>query len=320
MCKDSDNFDFVAFPYSVNNQYITSLSARRGKKSGYADIEITAVDDLYLGSGFCHYENGKGIIGETQTFIPASSLKGAVRQVARASSESCIPLDRIDVPVLDGNGEVVTTNRNGMTVNKSLKGQPFLTCGQKRKCNATPDKDGKIQVCIVCDMFGAMSLASKVRFTDLQMRKGKTETVSVPVRFSPHTEADNYWYRDDENDRNIYYKGYKFYYTKCNEREEPKKEKVTVIKSGAVFKGRVYFKNLFDDQLELLLHSLGAGKNISLKLGGYKADGFGTVNAVCEKLVVNDKKENAFQIAKKFVDKNKDYLEELESILEYREN
>ncbi len=307
------NYDFVPFPASVKNTYITDMKKRRGNNSGYAEIEITTVDNLYIGSGFSHYEAGKGILSETQKIIPASSLKGAVRQIARAVSDGCIPQDKMEIPVFDRKGDTVKEVRRGITVNKAEKKPPLLTAKQRKKC----DVKDKTEICIICDMFGTMSLGSKVRFTDLKAEKCPTETVKMPQQFSPNTASDDYWYIGDDN--KPYYKGYKFYYTYCEPRDVQRNETVSVIRKNVIFKGRVYFNDLFDDQLELLLYSLGVGKNISLKLGGYKADGFGTVKTSCTELIVNDKKRNAYELANKYAKDNADILEEIEDILCYRE-
>ncbi|MBO5266016.1 MAG: hypothetical protein IJZ65_04910 [Ruminiclostridium sp.] len=307
------NYDFVPFPASVKNTYITDMKKRRGNNSGYAEIEITTVDNLYIGSGFSHYEAGKGILSETQKIIPASSLKGSVRQIARAVSDGCIPQDKMEIPVFDRKGDTVKEVRRGITVNKAEKKPPLLTAKQRKKC----DVKDKTEICIICDMFGTMSLGSKVRFTDLKAEKCPTETVKMPQQFSPNTASDDYWYIGDDN--KPYYKGYKFYYTYCEPREVQRNETVSVIRKNVTFKGRVYFNDLFDDQLELLLYSLGVGKNISLKLGGYKADGFGTVKTSCTELIVNDKKRNAYELANKYAKDNADILEEIEDILCYRE-
>ena len=303
------NYDFVPFPASVNNKFVTSLSKRRGNNSGYAAIEITAVDNLFLGSGFCSFGgNNTGIISETQNFIPGASLKGAVRQIARAASEACIPQDRIEIPKFD--------NRGNRIFGKPDNGAPLLTAKQSRKCFVKPDDNGNVSICIVCDMFGAMSLGSKVRFTDFTAEKCGNELIRVPQQFSPHTDSGEYWYFDENK---AFYKGYKFYYTDCEERNLTANKTISAVKKNTVFKGKVFFNNLFDEQLELLLYSLGAGQNISLKLGGFKADGFGTVKTKCTELIVNGKSRQASEIAKKYASDNSGYLNELEEILAYRE-
>lgn len=330
-----DNYDFVPFPSKVNNTYITDIKKRHGNNSGYAEIEITTVDNLYIGSGFSHYETGKGILSETQKIIPASSLKGAVRQIARAVSDGCIPQDKIEVPVFGSDGNRIKKpnhkkinfavyNAKNERILKLYKGfnfdslSSFLAKEQLKKCTIKFDENEKklmTNICIVCDMFGAMSLGSKIRFTDFEKQNCLTEIVKAPQQFSPDTASEKYWKRENGK---ISYKGYKFYKTTCDKRPEGK-QPITAIKKGTTFKGRVYFKDLFDDQLELLLYSLGVGKNISLKLGGYKADGFGTVKTSCTELIVNDEKRNAYELANKYAKDNADILEKIEDILCYRE-
>jgi len=310
----------VPFPYEVKTDFVTSLSKRRGKLSGYADIEITTVDNLYIGSGFSEFR-GNCIVSQTQTIIPASSLKGAVRQVARASSEACIPMNKIQVPVLY-NGETRIVQDHGRRVVKYEYSSPRVTENQKHHCVPKPDEDGNIQVCIVCDMFGAMSLGSKVRFTDMQAEKCSLVQLPVPQQFSPSTATSNYWDLDDH--KNAVYYGYKFYYTDCEPRDLSKNESIEAVSKNVTFKGRVFFKDLFEKQLQLLMFSLGVGKHISLKLGGYKADGFGTVKTRCTQLMVNNKETDAKALADKYASDNDDIISppemvSIKDILKYRE-
>lgn len=326
-----DNYDFVPFPSSVNNTYVNDIQNRRGPNSGYAEIEITTVDNLYIGSGFSHYESGKGILSETQKIIPASSLKGAVRQVARAVSDGCIPQDKIAVPVFKGDGSRIikpdyrkikypvfdANNRRIYNLRKGFNMNPisvFLLNEQRKVCSINWDKYKKkqeINLCIVCDMFGRMSIGSKVRFTDFKAEECSTESVDVTSQFSPDTAAEKYWER--KNGR-ILYKGYKFYKTVCENRSG-NLQSISAIKKNVAFKGRVYFSNLTDEQLKLLLFSLGIGGNIFLKLGGYKADGLGTVKTTCSKLFLNGKEENPDKYAADYASKDTVRIKKLRSIL-----
>lgn len=281
------NYDFVRFPEKPYVKYITSLAKRNDasetRYSGYLELEIKTIDYLHIGSGFSRLDNRKLISEvsriEQTLIIPGSSLKGAVRQICRATSDGCIP------------------HESGVR----------LTSNQKAKCSL--EKEG-FHCCIVCDMFGGMSLGSKLRFTDLTAEKGRTESIPVRVQFSPKPNKGNYKNR-----------GYKFYYTICD-MEDCDTEEVEAVSEGIIFKGRIYFKWLDKKELCLLAHALGLAKNFSMKLGGYKNDELGTVETKCVKMIVNGKEEDAASYAKQYLkDYTNDVYEQildLQDIMEYR--
>lgn len=90
--------------------------------------------------------------------------------------------------------------------------------------------------------------------------------------------------------------GYKFYYLK-NDYHLPSKEPsgnyISTIKplENVKFRGKVYFKNLNDDELGLLLTAIEPFKNSLDNLGQGKPFGFGKVKITIEKLLM-DQNEN----------------------------
>lgn len=286
------NYSFVRFPEKPYVEYITSLAKRNDasetRYSGYLELEIKTIDYLHIGSGFSRLDNRKLISEVSRTeqtlIIPGSSLKGAVRQICRATSDGCIP-DEYGV---------------------------YRTSNQKAKCSL---KKEDFHCCIVCDMFGGMSLGSKLRFTDLTAEKGRTELIPVRVQFSPNANTDSY---QDDSHHTI---GYKFYYTICDI-EDCDTEDVEAVSEGIIFKGKIYFKWLDKKELCLLAHALGLAKNFSMKLGGYKNDGLGTVETKCVKMIVNGKEEDAVSYAENYL---KEYakevsvqIDDLKRIMEYQ--
>lgn len=286
------NYDFVRFPEKPYVKYITSLAKRNDasetRYSGYLELEIKTIDYLHIGSGFSRLDNRKLISEVSRTeqtlIIPGSSLKGAVRQICRATSDGCIPHE---------SGVRLTSNQNAKC---SLKKEDF-------------------HCCIVCDMFGGMSLGSKLRFTDLTAEKGRTESIPVRVQFSPNANTDSY---QDDSHHTI---GYKFYYTKCDA-ANGETENVEVVSKGVTFTGKIYFKWLNEEELCLLTHALSLAKNFSMKLGGYKNAGLGTVETKCVKMIVNGKEEDAASYAKQYLKDctNDEYkqIRDLQDIMEYQ--
>ena len=296
--NEPNNFDFVQF--LKPEYFIDSERKRKPDDSyyGYLEIEVKAVDDLFIGSGMSIMEK-EDIFAETmhedgKLIIPGSSLKGAVRHICRAVSESCIP----DAKISDEYKLECT----------------YQTRGNKKK----PPRQ---EVCIVCDMFGNKSLGSKIRFTDLTADNDDMVKKYVPQQFAPDKTTKNYKWENDGT-----HIGYKFYKTYCDKRNYSNGVAIKAAKAGTKFNGRVYFNYLYERELQLLLFALAQNHTFSLKLGGYKADGLGTVNIYCRKFVLKGEEQDpasARSFAQKYeqyVDEKYDgWLDKMIRILEYKE-
>lgn len=271
------NFDFVDFPKQVNTSHVDDIKKRRGAFSGVIRLQIKTVDLLYLGSGFVEYEENKGISSRSMTenkkaVIPGSSVKGAIRHVARAISDGCIP------------------NEKGLDLPHELN----------KKCRPTAAKDNPAHFCIICDMFGAMGLGSKISISDFTSECSDTVQCKVPAQFSPNINSGYY----KENGCHI---GYKFYFTNCESRSMLRHNTtIYAVPKGTVFTGDIRFTGLDKTELQLLMHSLGiGGEYFSHKLGGYRADGFGTVNFICTDFILNGQQcpaAEAVDLACQYVD------------------
>ncbi len=136
------------------------------------------------------------------------------------------------------------------------------SCSPDNRCKA----DNR---CIVCDTFGTLSFAGRVDFDDLKAPKDtKILSKSVPVPFMPKIKKE----------------GYKFYRKKdaptMNGNFAPKLYTVEAVGVGTVFTGRVYFRKVTEEELSLLVFSMGYTgneENFLPKLGGNRAHGFGSV-------------------------------------------
>ena len=295
------DFDFVDFPRRVNTRYLTNLHNRNGQFSGVISLDIAAVDRVYPGSGAVSFDPKKGLIAEPvkelgNAVILGSSVKGAVRHVARAVSDGCIPSE------------------------SDLR----LTREQKYHCTLESDKNNTpFSICIICDMFGMMGLAGKISFSDFVAKSAQYETCNVPRLFTPDI-TENYYYYDDG-----FHIGYKFYFTEKHKRNNDEERPIWInaVKSGTVFHGEVRFRGLDNTELQLLMFSLGIEKNaFSHKLGGYRAKGFGTVNFICTGWTLNGEHKTADDAAKlsyQYVSSCSDdcykRIDRLEKIMKYRE-
>ena len=80
---------------------------------------------------------------------------------------------------------------------------------------------------------------------------------------------------------------------------------VEVVNSGTVFKGRIHFKKLTEEQLSLLMYSLGlnekSNERINLKIGGFKNSGIGEVNIDVTRFDVRDLNKTPAALAGSYV-------------------
>jgi len=257
------NYAFVGFGepkyYIDDYKGINPFKDKENKDKiykGYIDIVITCVDNLYIGSGFSKLNNNNNnqLYNETikhgnEYIISGSSFKGAIRNIASAVSEACLPkLDKEE--------------KNKVTILEEN-----IDCKVRFDRNA---KEYKKKLCIVCDMFGAMGYASKIIIPDFKVKTADTEGLELNVQHGPEIN-DKYKNKDGSS------KGYKFYKTYCEKYDDTSQVRVNTVKKGSEFSGRIYFSNITEYQLSLLLFSMGIDESFDIKLGGYKNDGLGHV-------------------------------------------
>lgn len=279
------NYDFVSFGnpkyYIDDSKGVNPFKDKIYK--GYIDIVITCIDNLYIGSGFSTVNNNQ-LYNETikygnEYIIPGSSFKGAIRNIASAVSEACLP-------------KLSEEEKRKVTIPKG-----------DNKCNAQ-------KRCIVCDMFGAMNYASRLIIPDFKAETANTEVLELNVQHGPEIN-DKYKNKDGSS------KGYKFYKTYCKKYDDSNKVRVNTVEKDSVFSGRIYFSNISEDQLSLLLFSMGIDRTFDIKLGGYKNDGLGHV-----KIEIVDSKINVdktpLELAQEYPDKagnRKEQIKKLREIL-----
>ena len=154
-------FDFVPLPKRVNrkrpighDRYRETNTHTTGKIIG----TITALSPIYIGSGVIDIgQDGELIKTAVRTggnvVIPGSSLKGAIRSIVEAISESCIC-------------KVSRDTRYAMP-------REFSECRQKDR------------LCIACRMFGAMGFQSNIAIQDAPQIEGQVVTKRVPELYRP---------------------------------------------------------------------------------------------------------------------------------------
>lgn len=252
--------------------------------SGKILIRLTALTDISVLSGEL-IEEGRVAYAFARNgdkiIIPGSSLKGAVRTVAEAASHSC--------------GYVISydkKNRDKIQLKKNV-------CSE----------------CITCDMFGFLfhktSKKSKVSINDFIMTSGKVETKTAPSLFSPQVEKCI----EDEN-----IKGIKFYYH-GNGIAETGEIPTEVAVKDSTFKGEIFYKDLDEQQLGLLLFAIGGGEDsIQLKIGHNKPGYWGSVQTEILSFEVKEGEWKAESLIGQYVSQPEimENVEKLKEILCYK--
>ncbi|WP_054740995.1 RAMP superfamily CRISPR-associated protein [Cellulosilyticum ruminicola] len=137
--------------------------------------------------------------------------------------------------------------------------KPLMTSVNKEERNGT---------CIVCDVFGSMKIKGKVNFGQLLYVQGEQHISNLPnLKETTMLEGGKLW-------------AYKFYH-------HGKHVKVgnmphEVMKEKTIFKGKISYMNLTEEELMLLCFSLGLSGDIQPKLGYGKPGYYGSVKISSE--------------------------------------
>ena len=126
--------------------------------TGQIQGTIEALSPIHIGSGIIDLGQDVELIKTVvrtsgNVVIPGSSLKGAIRSVVEAISESCV---------------CKVSNRIRRAVPRN-----FAECCQKE------------QVCIACRMFGAMGFQGNIAIQDARQTEGKIVAMRVPELYAP---------------------------------------------------------------------------------------------------------------------------------------
>ncbi len=132
--------------------------------SGQIIGTIEALSPIHIGSGIIDHAENVGITDQNvkliktvvrigdNVVIPGSSLKGAIRSIVEAISESCVC-------------------KTASEVKNRLK--------QYRECN------NKTKLCVACRMFGAMGFQGNIAIQDAPQVEEQTETEFIPPLYRP---------------------------------------------------------------------------------------------------------------------------------------
>ena len=155
-------FTFMPLPKRVNRESPTGHERYHERHiTGQIHGTIKALSPIHVGSGIIDLGQDVELIKTVvrvkgNVAIPGSSLKGAIRSVAEAVTESCI---------------CKVSNRIRQSVPRY-----FLECRQKDR------------LCVACRMFGAMGFQGNVAIQDAPQIDGEIVTKFVPELYAPRSQ------------------------------------------------------------------------------------------------------------------------------------
>lgn len=183
--------------------------------------------------------------GELLPAIPGSTLKGAVRAVVEAITESCIGVTRVERQELP----------------PSLRS----TCRLPLLCPA-------------CGLFGTMNKQSRLLFSDAVLEEGQAVIARMPGLYGPRP-----WLGRAYKNPARQFKGRKFYFHGRPQTHKVG-HYIEALKPNGVLSGNVAFTNLEAAELGLLLFAMGLDGSFQLALGGGKPMAMGRVEITARSL------------------------------------
>lgn len=159
-------FAFVPLPRRVNRSSPTRHDRyQQNRTTGRIHGTIKALTPIHVGSGIIDFgehvnqqvELIKSVIRtKGEIVIPGSSLKGAIRSIVEAISESCVCKTKVNLE------------------RRTLR--DFIECRRNNRNE---------RLCIACRMFGAMGYQGNIAIHDAPLIQGNIETRRVPILERP---------------------------------------------------------------------------------------------------------------------------------------
>ncbi|WP_413173177.1 RAMP superfamily CRISPR-associated protein [Anabaena azotica] len=260
--ENSKPYDFVSFPKERPNLQRPYGHHKYDQSRLHGTIYLTLKVQTSL-----HVSTGAVVLGsdigskisliktmvqgvDSKLSIQGSSLKGCIRSVYEAITNSTLP---------------VVTSRY-----KDKIPQERLPCKNKEK------------LCPASRVFGALDWQGLIEFNDANCENIGFSTGFMPSLHRPRPD------KRDEYFVNGKVAGRKFYFNTSKAIDKGQKEGISVQQAGReyTFKTEIQFKNLLSEELGTLLIVLGQDKKypMALKVGGGKPIGMGTMTVNVDKI------------------------------------
>jgi CRISPR/Cas system CSM-associated protein Csm3 (group 7 of RAMP superfamily) len=247
-------YDFVPFSQRVDRRQPKGHDSFHLQTllSGRLHIDVVVQTPVHIGSGNYALSEDLGLQagfvvkdmlkvrhkGVDKPVIPGATLKGSVRSVVEAVTNSCL----VAVP-----GKIRRKLPNHVQVG----------------CRGP-------QLCPACGLFGAMGWLARIQFSDALFVAGDANVIRLPSLYRPRpTESYQYVGQDDK----LY--GRKFYFHGRPQKHEG--GFAEALKRGSVLRGMIDFTALSAAELGLLCFGLGLDNSFQLAVGGGKPIAMGRI-------------------------------------------
>jgi Uncharacterized protein predicted to be involved in DNA repair (RAMP superfamily) len=228
--------------------------------TGRLELDLRVISDyLFTGSGnYDRRERDKLVYysffrSNGTIVIPGTSIKGAVRSVLEALSNSCV-------------SQLAGMKRTGKNrYKRDESSPPYID-----KRHSHKPCDDLTTLCPACRLFGTTGYSGSVSFLDaLPANNPSITIIKIGELFGPTTVISKR----------------KFYQNKRfnpvgNQRPEKNYRFVEAVKRGSIFKTSLHIQNLTKEELALLFYAMGIDQDYRIKVGGAKPRCFGTVQFV----------------------------------------
>src|ERR1051325_1605421 len=123
----------------------------RGSYTGNVTCRLNVLTPIHVGSGIYELANDEPVRGlitaDGKVIVPGTSLKGAIRSIAEAISDSCVRISR---------GEIKDNLVRGVRPCDEIK-------------SAVREREREPKVCVCCSIFGSLGYQGRVSFTDARL-------------------------------------------------------------------------------------------------------------------------------------------------------
>ncbi len=224
--------------------------------TGKMTCRLTALTPIHIGSGIYELGNDSPVRGlitsNGEVVVPGTSLKGAIRSISEAISDSCLRIVREEI-------------KRSLAIGQS---RPCDEIKSRHRESARPKRNEKL--CVSCSIFGGLGYQGRVSFTDARLVSGGTAIHQIQSPYPPRDSAR--FYKDAQRRFN----GRKFYHhgePVASQRGEP----YQVITVDSELEFTTQFESLAAEEFCLLLVAMGVLDDIVIKIGGGKQAMLGSV-------------------------------------------
>lgn len=276
--KSTTTDDIYPYNFISLGSEIERKKMEKGSLSG--KIECTLKNITPIATGIEENEKTEKIKNYT---ISSATLKGTIRRIIEVITRSCL----------------------GNTDENSEKLGSFKICN---------DKDN---LCFACRVFGTVggdtgdfAYSSRIYFDDAVSKKSNRISFKEQglVMGVPDTSAKRLYYDNNK------IRGRKFYWNYERVKEDDKKgrsaSRIKFLNENTEFNFNVYFKNLTEEELGVLIYAIELEEGLYHKIGRAKCYGYGRCELSIDKILVeNESRYISFSSAYKVLENKSKYKE-----------